>query len=73
MGRQEPPVSGSLLLSPLLAAALVNRGPGAAAFPLLLSPVLAGAKVTLVPPDGKMTAAAAATQAGAREHPDISS
>lgn len=39
---------------------------------LLLSPVLAQAKVTLVPPDGKMTAAAVITQARVKEHPALS-
>lgn len=39
---------------------------------LLLSPVPARAKVTLVPPDGKMTAAAVTTRARVKEHPVLS-
>lgn len=67
---QGPPVSSSSLLSPLLTPALVSRGRRQrCSLPLLLSPVLTQAKVTLFPPDGKMTAAAATTSEGVRERP----
>lgn len=67
---QGPPVSSFSLLSPLLTPALVSGGRRQRrSLPLLLSPVLAQAKVTLFPPDGKMTATAATTSEKVREQP----
>lgn len=67
---QGPPVSSFSLLSPLLTPALVSRGRRQRrSLPLLLSPVLTQAKVTLFPPDGKMTATAATTSEKVREQP----
>lgn len=71
MGCQEPPASSSLLLSPLLAVALINRG---RALQPPTPPVTCprSGQGDSGAPDGKMTAAAATTQARVKEHPALS-